>query len=68
MVQTTIRFPEKLYKKLKKEAKSRGMSLNAFVISMLWDERKSNVKHSQTNHQITYLQQMKQVQKKGGSR
>lgn len=60
MVQTTIRFPEKLYKKLKKEAKSRGMSLNAFVISMLWDERKSNVKHSQTNHQIIYLQQMKQ--------
>lgn len=50
MVQTTIRFPEKLYKKLKKEAKSRGMSLNAFVISMLWDERKLHAKSSQTNH------------------
>lgn len=50
MVQTTIRFPEKLYKKLKKEAKNRGMSLNAFVISMLWDERKSSAKHSQTKH------------------
>lgn len=50
MVQTTIRFPEKLYKKLKKEAKSRGMSLNAFVISMLWDERKLNARHSQVKH------------------
>lgn len=50
MVQTTIRFPEKLYKKLKKEARSRGMSLNAFVISMLWDERKSSEKHSRTKH------------------
>lgn len=36
MIQTTIRFPEKLYKRLKKEAKSRGMSLNAYVISVLW--------------------------------
>lgn len=50
MVQTTIRFPEKLYKKLKKEAKSRGMSLNAFVISMLWDEQKLNEKHPQVKH------------------
>lgn len=50
MVQTTIRFPEKLYKKLKKEAKSRGMSLNAFVISMLWDDRKLNVERSRAKH------------------
>ncbi len=28
MVQTTIRLPEKLYEKLKQEAKKRGMSLN----------------------------------------
>lgn len=37
MVQTTIRLPEKLYEKLKQEAKKRGMSLNAYLISVLWD-------------------------------
>lgn len=37
MVQTTIRLPEKLYEKLKQEAKKRGMSLNACLISVLWD-------------------------------
>ena len=30
MVQTTIRLPEKLYEKLKQEAKKRGMSLNPY--------------------------------------
>ena len=37
MVQTTIWLPEKLYEKLKQEAKKRGMSLNAYLISVLWD-------------------------------
>lgn len=37
MVQTTILLPEKLYEKLKQEAKKRGMSLNAYLISVLWD-------------------------------
>lgn len=37
MVQTTIRLPEKLYEKLKQEAKKRGMSLNAYLISVLWN-------------------------------
>lgn len=37
MVQTTIRLLEKLYEKLKQEAKKRGMSLNAYLISVLWD-------------------------------
>lgn len=36
MVQTTIRLPEKLYENLKQEAKKRGMSLNAYLISVLW--------------------------------
>lgn len=36
MVQTTIRLPEKLYEKLKQEAKKRGMSLNAYLISVLY--------------------------------
>ncbi|WP_448916607.1 ribbon-helix-helix protein, CopG family [Eubacterium ramulus] len=37
MVQTTIRLPEKLYEIIKQEAKKRGMSLNAYLISVLWD-------------------------------
>lgn len=42
MVQTTFRLPEELYVSLKEEAKRRGMSLNAYVISVLWDaERKT---------------------------
>ena len=36
MIQTTIRLPEKLYEKLKLEAKKRGMSLNAYLLSVLW--------------------------------
>lgn len=36
MVQTTIRLPEKLYEKLKLEAKKKGMSLNAYLLSVLW--------------------------------
>ena len=32
MIQTTIRLPEKLYKKLKKEAKERGLTFNALVL------------------------------------
>ena len=36
--QTTIRFPEELHKKLKMEAERRGMTLNAYVISVLWEE------------------------------
>ncbi len=37
MVQTTIRLPERLYEKLKQEAKKRGMSLNEYLISVLWN-------------------------------
>lgn len=36
MKQTTIRLPEELHKQLKAEAKERGMTLNAYVISVLW--------------------------------
>lgn len=38
MVQTTIRFPEELHRKLKKEAKEKGLTMNAFVINALWKE------------------------------
>ncbi len=36
MIQTTLRLPEKMYEVLKVEAKKRGMTMNAFVISVLW--------------------------------
>lgn len=36
MVQTTLRLPDELYRKLKETAKVRGMTLNAIVISALW--------------------------------
>lgn len=37
MVQTTIRFPEELYLMLKEKAKKKGLTLNAFLISVLWN-------------------------------
>ena len=36
MVQTTLRLPDELYRRLKETAKARGMTLNAIVISVLW--------------------------------
>ena len=37
---TTIRLPEQLHKQLKEEAKQKGMTLNAYIISILWNRRK----------------------------
>ena len=39
---TTIRFPEKLHRKLKEEARQRGMTLNAYIISILWNRENKN--------------------------
>lgn len=36
MIQTTLRLPEKLYSGLKKQAKRKGLSWNAYMISILW--------------------------------
>lgn len=36
MVQTTIRLPKELHTRLRKLAKSRGMTLNGFIVSVLW--------------------------------
>ena len=36
---TTIRLPEELHRKLKEEARQKGMTLNAYIISILWDRR-----------------------------
>lgn len=38
MVQTTIRLPEELHERLKKEAKRRGISLNAYIIGCLFEK------------------------------
>ena len=38
MVQTTIRLPEELHKKLKIAAKKRGISLNAYILSCLFEK------------------------------
>lgn len=39
MVKTTIRLPEKLYMELKAMAKARGMTLNAYVLNVLWERK-----------------------------
>lgn len=36
MVQTTLRLPDRLYVVLKAEARKRGMSMNAYLIGVLW--------------------------------
>ena len=33
---TTIRLPEELHKKLKREAEQKGMTFNAYVLMLLW--------------------------------
>lgn len=38
MIQTTIRIPEKLYEKIKRCAKEKGMSVNSFILVILWDK------------------------------
>lgn len=40
MIQTTIRLPKELYLILKGKAKQKGLTLNAFLISTLWEVAK----------------------------
>ena len=37
---TTIRLPDELHKRVKKEAEKRGLTLIAYVIGILWDALK----------------------------
>lgn len=37
---TTIRLPDVLHKRLKEEAKKKGMTLNAYIVSALWEAEK----------------------------
>lgn len=36
MVQTTIRMPVELHKKLKELAKKKGLTVNALIVQALW--------------------------------
>lgn len=42
MKQTTLRLPEKLHIELKREARRRGLTLNAYIISVLWNGREAD--------------------------
>lgn len=42
-VVTTIRLPDDLYRKLKKEAEKKGMTFNAYVLSILWNRRRTEI-------------------------
>lgn len=35
---TTIRMPDELHQKIKKEAEKRGISFNAYVVSLMWEK------------------------------
>lgn len=35
MIQTTIRVPEKMYRRIKEQAKERGLTMNGFILTVL---------------------------------
>lgn len=39
MIQTTIRLPDEIYQQIKDQAKSRGLSVNGYLISVLCEKR-----------------------------
>ena len=39
---TTLRLPEELHKRLKREAALKGMTLNAYILMLLWTEKGDN--------------------------
>ncbi len=41
---TTIRLPDELHEKLKSQAGQKGMTFNAYILSLLWDWLESEVK------------------------
>lgn len=49
MVQTTIRLPEELYNKIKKQSKQRGISINSYIITILYNKEKEGVTDESSN-------------------
>ena len=49
MVQTTIRLPEELYNKIKKQSKQRGISINSYIIRILYNKEKEGVTDESSN-------------------
>ena len=37
MIQTTLRLPEALYRRLKDVAKQQGVSVNSLIVMILWN-------------------------------
>ena len=37
MIQTTLRLPEALYRRLKEVAKQQGVSVNSLIVMILWN-------------------------------
>lgn len=49
---TTIRVPDKLHQEIKKEAEKKGLTLNAYLLGILWEtteKKRENVE--KTYHQ-----------------
>lgn len=44
MIKTTIRLPEKLYAEMKRKAKKQGLTMNAYVLNVLWASESLAVK------------------------
>ena len=38
--QISIRLPEELYKAIKDKSKQMGISVNAYIVQRLWEERR----------------------------
>lgn len=36
--QITVRLPEELHRKLKKKARDKGLTVNAYIVSTLWKQ------------------------------
>lgn len=54
---TTIRLPDELHKNLKEKAEKRGMTLNAYLISILWNQQSTeNGEKSEGRKTLCYRQ------------
>ena len=41
---TTVRLPDELHEKLKRQAERKGMTFNAYLLSVLWDMQECQIK------------------------